>query len=310
MLRKKIHLKDKLLKRKSEYNNIAGFLFISPWLIGFLAFTVIPMIMSLYLSFTKYDILTSPEWVGFRNYSRILFNDSTFRHSIKVTFIFAFISVPIRLIFALFLAVLFNQKRKFVGLYRTIFYIPSIIGGSVAVAVMWRQLFGSRGAVNSLLSIIGINVHMGWVRNPNTAIWTLILLSAWQFGSPMLIFLAGLKQIPNSLYEAAVIDGANWWQKFRKITLPMLSPVIFFNLVMQLISGFMMFTQAYIITEGGPFDRTLVYIMYLFRRAFNFYEMGYASALAWILLAIIAIITVIIFKTAPHWVYYESKGEF
>jgi len=305
-----MEMRGRLKKRKKEYNNLAGFAFISPWLLGFLAFTIIPMIVSFYLSFTKYDILTSPQWVGLRNYYMILFKDTTFRHSIKVTFFFAFVSVPIRLIFALFLAVLFNQKRKFVGLYRTIFYIPSIIGGSVAVAVMWRQLFGSSGALNSLLAVLGLNIRMGWVRNPYTAIWTLILLSAWQFGSPMLIFLAGLKQIPVSLYEAAVIDGANWWQKFGRITLPMLSPVIFFNLIMQLISGFMMFTQSYIITEGGPFDRTLVYIMYLFRRAFSFYEMGYACALAWILLVVIAVITLIVFKTAPHWVYYESKGEF
>lgn len=305
-----MHMKRFFVKKNKEYDNLAGYIFISPWLIGFLAFTIIPMIVSLYLSFTQYDILTPPKWVGLKNYSRILFNDNTFRHSIKVTFFFAFISVPLKLIFALFLAILFNQRRRFVGFYRTIFYIPSIIGGSVAVAVMWRQLFGARGALNSLLSLFGLEVTMGWVRNPQTAIWTLILLAIWQFGSPMLIFLAGLKQIPYSLYEAAVIDGANWWQKFWKITIPMLSPVLFFNLIMQLISGFMMFTQAYIITEGGPFDRTLVYIMYLFRRAFSFYEMGYASALAWILLVVIAIITVIIFRTAPHWVYYESKGEF
>lgn len=302
--------KNNLLRKRNNMNNIAGYIFISPWLIGLLAFTIIPMIMSLYLSFTKYNILTEPEWIGLKNYANILFNDNAFRDSLNITVFFTFVSVPLRLIFALFLAVLFNQKRKLVGLYRTIFYIPSVIGGSVAVAVMWRQIFGSTGALNSLLSVVGIDIYKSWVRNPNTAIWTLILLSAWQFGSPMLIFLAGLKQIPNSLYEAAVIDGSNWWQKFFKITLPMLSPVIFFNLIMQLISGFMMFTQAYIVTEGGPFDRTLVYIMYLFRRAFSYYEMGYASALAWILLIIVGIITIIIFKTAPHWVHYENEGDF
>lgn len=298
------------IKKRNNYNNIAGFTFISPWLIGFISFTIIPMIMSLYLSFTDYNIVSSPVWVGFKNYSTILFNDSTFRNSIQTTFYYTFIAVPLRLAFALLLAVLFNQKRKFIGLYRTIFYIPSIIGGSVAISVMWRKLFGNEGAINALLGLVGIESRIGWIGNPHTAIWTLIILAAWQFGSPMLIFLAGLKQIPNSLYEAAVIDGSNWWQKFARITLPMLSPVIFFNLVMQTISGFMMFTQAYIITDGGPFDRTLVYVLYLFRRAFTYYEMGYASALAWILLTIIAVITIIIFKTAPNWVYYESKGEF
>jgi multiple sugar transport system permease protein len=202
---------------------------------------------------------------------------------------------------------LFVQKRMMVGLYRSLFYIPSLIGGSVAIAVMWRQLFGVEGALNSILIYLGIGKNFGWTSNPKTALWTIILLAAWQFGSPMLIFLAGLKQIPTSLYEAASIDGANWWVRFSRITIPMLSPIIFFNLVMQTILGFMMFTEAYIITKGGPFERTMVYTMYLFTRAFNYYEMGYASALAWILLFILAIITLILFKVAPHWVYYESK---
>lgn len=296
-------------RKITESNNLTGYLYISPWLIGLLAFTLVPMIMSLYYSFTRYDILSAPVWVGLHNYTKIFFNDGTFWNSIKITFFYTFVSVPARLLFALFLAVLFNQNRKFVGAYRTMFYIPSIIGGSVAVAVMWRRLFGATGAINSILNLIGIPSNIGWVSHPDYAIWTLIILAAWQFGSPMLIFLAGLKQIPTSLYEAAVIDGCNWWQKFFKITIPMLSPVIFFNLVMQTISGFMMFTQAYIITEGGPFNRTLVYVYYLFRRAFTYYEMGYASALAWILLLVIAVITLIIFKTAPHWVYYENEGD-
>jgi multiple sugar transport system permease protein len=268
------------------------------------------MIISLFLSFTKYNVISAPQWIGLQNYIDIFFNDNTFWESIKLTFFYTFVSVPLRLMFALFLAVLFNQRRKLVGFYRTVFYIPSVIGGSVAVAVMWRQLFGSSGALNSLLAVLGIDIAISWIGNPETAIWTLIILAAWQFGSPMLIFLAGLKQIPNSLYEPAVIDGCNWWQKFFRITLPMLTPVVFFNLIMQIISGFMMFTQAYIITQGGPFDRTLVYMLYLFRRAFSYYEMGYACALAWILLVVIGIITLVIFKTAPYWVYYESKGEF
>ncbi|MFW6030366.1 MAG: carbohydrate ABC transporter permease, partial [Halanaerobiales bacterium] len=257
-------------KTIKEYDNLAGFIFISPWLIGFISFTIIPMILSLGVSFTRYDVISAPEWIGLKNYIDIFTVDSTFISSIKITFFYTFISVPLRLAFALFLAVLFNQKRKMVGLYRTLFYIPSVIGGSVAVAVMWRQLFGSSGALNSLLNaFFGIDISRSWIRHPQFALWTLIFLAIWQFGSPMLIFLAGLKQIPGSLYEAAIIDGANWGQKFLKITIPMLSPVILFNLIMQIISGFMMFTQAYIITEGGPFDQTLVYVLYLFRRAFS-----------------------------------------
>jgi multiple sugar transport system permease protein len=228
----------------------------------------------------------------------------------KITFSYVLISVPLRLIVALFLAILFAQKRMMVGLYRTLFYIPSLIGGSVAIAVMWRQLFGVEGALNSILMYLGIGKNFGWVTNPKTALWTIILLSAWQFGSPMLIFLAGLKQIPTSLYEAASIDGANWWVRFFRITIPMLSPIIFFNLVMQIISGFLIFTPAYIITAGGPFEKTTVYALYLFIRAFRYYEMGYASALAWVLLFILATVTATLFKIAPHWVYYESKGVF
>jgi multiple sugar transport system permease protein len=303
---------SKIFKRnkRKKHHNLIGYIFITPWLVGFLAFTAIPIVSSLYLSFTHYDMLSSPLWIGLGNYSRILLNDNKFWQSLKITFSYVLISVPLKLIVALFLAILFVQKRMMVGLYRTLFYIPSLIGGSVAIAVMWRQLFGVEGALNSILMYLGIGKNFGWTSNPKTALWTIILLSAWQFGSPMLIFLAGLKQIPTSLYEAASIDGANWWVRFSRITIPMLSPIIFFNLVMQTISSFMMFTEVYIITKGGPFERTMVYSLYLFTRAFSYHDMGYASALAWILLFILAIITFIIFKVAPYWVYYESKVDF
>jgi multiple sugar transport system permease protein len=271
---------------------------------------VIPMVISLYLSFTKYDVLSPASWVGLRNYLEIFTQDAQFINSLKVTFIYVFMEVPFRLAFALFLAVLFVQKRWFVGLYRSVFYIPSLIGGSVAVAVMWRQLFGTYGALNSFLSSMGwMQYPIGWTTHPNTALWSLIVLGVWQFGSPMLIFLAGLKQIPAALYESAAIDGSNWWRTFTRITIPMLSPVIFFNVVMQTINNFMVFTQVYIITNGGPFDRTMVYILYLFRKGFAYHMMGYACALAWILLVIIGVVTVLIFKSSPYWVYYESKGD-
>jgi len=297
--------------KRQKYKNLNGYIFIMPWLLGFLAFIVIPIVLSLYLSFTDYDVLSSPLWIGLGNYSKILFNDNKFWQSIKITVSYVLLSVPLKLIFALFLAILLAQKRIMVGLYRASFYIPSLVGGSVAVAVMWRQLFGTKGVINSILMHIGIvDKYISFISNPKTALWSLILLGAWQFGSPMLIFLAGLKQIPNSLYEAASIDGANWWQRFSRITIPMLSPIIFFNLVMQMISSFIMFTPAYIVTGGGPFEKTMVYTLYTFNCAFKYYRMGYASALAWILLFIMLIFTFIFFKTAPRWVYHETKGIF
>lgn len=298
-------------KSLKENTTLAGYLFISPWLIGFFAFLVIPVIVSLYYSFTEYSLVGSSIFVGLKNYKDIFMTDDRFWQSIKVTFIYTFTALPLRLGFALLLAVLFNQKRKMVGLYRTLFYVPSLIGGSVAISVVWRQLFGYTGALNDVLIGMGILENpIGFVGHPSTSIWTLVLLAAWQFGSPMLIFLAGLKQIPIRLYESAAIDGANWWQKFFRITIPMLTPVIFFNMVMQTIRLFMMFTQAYIITEGGPIDSTLVYVLYLFKQAFAYKSMGYASALAWILLVVLGIITYFIFKTSSYWVYYESEEEF
>ena len=293
------------------YDNLTGYVFISPWLIGFIAFMLVPLIVSLYYSFTEYDMLSQAKWVGIKNYINILSDDDTFWSSLKTTFFYTFVAIPFRLIFALLLAVLFSQKRKFLGVYRAIYYLPSIIGGSVAVSLIWRQLFSSRGALNSFLSLLlGIDYGKSWIGSPDTAIWTIILLAAWQFGSPMLIFVAGLKQIPINLYEAAIIDGSNWWHKFFKITLPMLSPVIFFNLIVQLINGFMMFTEAFIVTGGGPFNKTLVYVLYVFRRCFTYYEMGYGCALSWILLIMVGIVTLIIFKSSKYWVYYESRSDF
>lgn len=287
--------------------DLIGYSFISPWLLGFLAFTIGPMIASLYLSFTNYDLLSSAKWVGLENFIRMFSDDPRFLTALKITFIFVFVSVPLKLAFALFIAVLFNSKRRGVGFYCTVYYIPSIIGGSVAVAVMWKQLFGLKGAMNGILAYFGIQ-GTNWIANPDTALSTLILLVVWQFGSPMLIFLAGLKQIPTELYEAAAVDGATFFSRFVKITLPMLTPVIFFNLVMQMIGGFMTFTQSFLITAGGPLDRTLFYAVYLYEKAFTNFQMGYASAMAWILLVIVAFFTALIFKSSSAWVYYESEG--
>jgi multiple sugar transport system permease protein len=296
--------RSKAKKRRSE--NLTGYLFISPWLICFFVFTVVPIVASFVLSFTEYDILSAPVWVGLDNFKRMLFKDARYWKSVMATFYYVFTAIPLRLAFALLVAILLNNKHRFTPFYRAAFYAPSIIGGSIAVAVMWRQVFGREGLVNFITAFLGIPA-VNWLGNPSTAIWTLIILAIWQFGSPMLIFLAGLKQIPQELYEASSIDGASSVAKFFKITLPMLSPVIFFNLVMQTISGFLVFTQAFIITSGAPLDTTLFYALYLYRRAFETFEMGYASAMAWALLLIIGIFTAITFKFSSYWVYYEQK---
>lgn len=297
-------------KKRHNYDNLVGYICIAPWLIGFLGVTLVPMALSLYLSFTRYDILSPPEWVGLFNYEDMFVYDRLFRQSLGVTFRYALTSVPLRLLFALFLALLLMQKRRGVGFYRALFYVPSVFGTSIAVAVMWRQLFGVNGALNSLLRAMGlIEENIGWLTSPGTALWTLVALAVWQFGSPMLIFLAGLKQIPQSLYEAAMIDGASGVQRFFRVTLPMLTPIIFFNFVVQMINGFMMFTQAFVITGGGPHNQTLLYILYVFRNGFTYYRMGYASALAWVLLVIVGILTAIIFKTSSYWVFYETKED-
>ncbi|TBL80755.1 carbohydrate ABC transporter permease [Paenibacillus thalictri] len=297
-------------KRLKYFNNAAGYAFISPWLIGFFVFSVVPILASLYLAFTKYDILSAPEWIGVKNFTTMFTEDPRYWKSVQATLLFVFIAVPLRLAFALGVAALLNAKLKMVGLFRAAYYLPTLIGGSVAVAVMWRQLFGSQGAFNSFLGLVlGSPVKVSWITHPTTAIISLMLLSVWQFGSAMLIFLAGLKQVPAELYEAATVDGAGAWQRFRRITLPLITPVIFFNLVMGIINGFKVFTEGLIITGGGPFDKTLFYALYLYEKSFRYYEMGYGSAMAWVLLTTIALFTAIIFMTSKHWVYYDSKGD-
>ncbi len=296
----------RLAKSGERQENLVGYLFIAPWLIGFFAFTLIPVLASLYLAFTDYDILTAPTWVGWENFQRMFFADPRFWKAVKATFKFVFIAVPLRLVFAMAVAMLLNTWRKGVSVYRAVYYAPSVVGGSVAIAVMWRQIFGSEGVVNALTALYDIPPTI-WLGDPETAIWTLIILAVWQFGSPMLIFLAGLRQIPTELYEAAEIDGAGGWSRFFSITLPMLSPIILFNLVMQTISGFMVFTQAFIVTSGGPLDTTLFYSLYLYTRAFSDFQMGYASAMAWVLLLIVAFFTALVFKTSSSWVFYETK---
>lgn len=294
------------LSRRQLSTHLSGYLFIAPWLIGFFVFTVIPILASFFLAFTQYDTLSAPVWVGTENFERML-QDPRYWASVKATLYYVMAAIPLRLVFALAVAMLLNSDRRGVGNYRAMFYAPSIVGGSVAVAVMWQQVFGTEGLVNYCLAVVGIP-RVIWLGNPNTAIWTLITLAAWQFGSPMLIFLAGLRQIPASLYEAAAIDGAGALSKFFKITLPMLSPVLFFNLVLQTINGFIAFTQALIVTNNGrPLDTTLLYVLYVYQRAFQNLQMGYGAAMAWVLLIVIAMVTWLLFKSSSSWVFYESK---
>jgi len=293
--------------KRQRRENIAGYLFISPWLIGFVAFAVIPIIMSMYYSLTNYNILGSPVFNGLANFQR-MGSDPLFWKALKVTFTFAFISVPSRLIFAFLLAALFKRASRMIRVYQAAYYLPSLVGGSIAVAVIWRRMFSASGLVNTFLQALGIQSTISWIGNVNTALWVIIFLSIWQFGSSMLIFLAGLRQIPKTYYEAAAIDGAGWAVRFFRITLPQMTPIIFFNLIMQLINGFTVFNQAFIISggKGDPQFSTLVYALYLYLRAFSYHQMGYGSALAWVLVLIIAVFTALLFKTSDRWVYYES----
>lgn len=294
---------SKMNKRK-EY--IIAYLFIAPWLIGFLAFTLWPFLDSLIMSFQRTNLFTS-EFVGLSNYKEMFLDDDKFLKSLFVTIKFVCISVPLKLAFALFIAMLLKGDIKGMHTYRTILYIPSLIGASVAIAAMWTQLFGSKGVVNDFLNLFGIE-GTSWIANPSTALNVLVILYVWQFGSSMVIFLSGLKNIPNSLYEACRVDGGNKFNSFFHITLPMLSPIILFNLVLQTIGSFQVFTQAYLITRGGPINETLFMVLYIYNKAFIGSQMGYASAMSWALLLVIVISTALIFLTSRYWVYYESAG--
>ncbi len=294
------------LNRWLNRESVAGVVFSLPFIIGFLLFLAVPMGLSLIYSFSDYDILSPARFAGFSNYIRIFTHDQTFISSVKATFYFALVSVPLRLVFALIVALILVRPTKAVGFYRAAYYLPSIIGGSVAISVLWRRMFAVDGVVNSLLGLIGIPSNLPWLSNTRTAIWTLIILAVWQFGSSMLIFLASLKQIPASLYEAAEIDGASGWRTFFNVTLPLLTPTIFFNLVMQTINGFLAFTQSLIITDGRPLNTTLFYAVYMYRQAFQYGNAGYAAALAWVMLAFIGLLTFILFRTKKYWVYQQD----
>ncbi|HQZ12443.1 MAG TPA: sugar ABC transporter permease [Devosia sp.] len=287
--------------------NLAAYTFLLPWLVGFFCLAVGPIVSSLYLSFTDYDAVQPPQWIGAENYA-FMVEDRRFWKALQVTFTFVFISVPAKLIFALAVAMILDKGVRAIGWYRALFYLPSILGGSIAVAVLWRQLFESDGLINTLLGAVGID-GPNWLSDPRYSLTTIIVLAVWQFGSPMLIFLAGLRAIPQELYEAAEIDAAGKVRRFFAITLPLLAPVIFFNLVLQMIEAFKSFSGAYVISggKGAPLDSLLFFTVYLYNEAFSYFRMGYASALAWVLLLIIAAFTAIAFWTSRYWVHYENE---
>lgn len=291
--------------RKYIYNK-EGYAFLTPWLLGFILFTAIPMILSFYFSFTQYDVLTPPKWVGLRNYIDMA-KDPRVHKSLQVTFTYVGLGVPLQVIFALFVAILLNRDRPGIRAYRAIYYLPSLFGGSVAVAILWRQVFNKEGLINQFLALLGVE-GKNWIASPETALYTLIILLIWQFGSSMVIFLSGLKQISKEYYEAAMIDGAGRIRMLFSITLPLLTPLIFFNLVMGIINAFQAFTPAYIISggTGAPVDSTLFYTLYLYIKGFQHFSMGYASALAWVLLVIISIMTALMFLLSRFWVHYEE----
>ncbi|HVH22958.1 MAG TPA: sugar ABC transporter permease [Pseudonocardia sp.] len=294
-------------RRRSLHNDdkaAAGFLL--PWGLGLLLITIGPMVASLYLSFTKFNLLQPPVWIGLGNYTR-MFADPRLLNSLGVTFSYVFISVPLQLALALALALLLDKGVRGLAVYRSVYYLPSLLGSSVAIAILWKRLFGADGLLNQFLGIFGIE-GQAWISDPTTALGTLITLNVWTFGAPMVIFLAGLRQIPTMYYEAATVDGAGKIRQFWSITLPLLSPIIFFNLVLQVIHSFQSFTQAFVVSggNGGPADSTMFYTLYLYLRGFGQLQMGYASAMAWVLLLIVGVLTAINFYFSKRWVFYDD----
>jgi multiple sugar transport system permease protein len=292
-------------RKKKDLGRFAPYLFLAPWFAGLVLITAGPILASAYLAFTDYSLIGAPEWTGLANFER-MFNDPRFYQSLKVTFLYVGISVPLQLAFALFLAMILDRGLRGLALYRSVYYLPSLLGGSVAIAILWRQIFGAEGLLNGVLRFLGADNPPGWVSDPDYALGTLIILNVWTFGAPMVIFLAGLRQIPTMYYEAASLDGAGKVRQFFKVTLPLLSPIIFFNLVLQVIHAFQSFTQAFIVSggTGGPADSTLFYTLYLYQRGFGNFDMGYASALAWFLLLIVGGLTAINFIASKYWVFY------
>ncbi|MAO81930.1 MAG: ABC transporter permease [Nocardioides sp.] len=295
-------------RRGRRRGSLVAFVFLAPWILGLLTLTIGPMLYSLYLSFTDYNLLApAANWIGFDNYVRLFTSDPRAIQSMVVTVTYVLIAVPAILIVSMLVALLLNSKIGFLTGYRALFYLPSLLGASVAVAALWRVVWGDEGMVNEVLGLFGIE-HGSWVGDPDTALMTLIVLAVWTFGSTMIIFLAGLRQVPHELYEAAQVDGAGRVRQFFSITVPLMTPIIFFNALMVTINTFQAFTQAYVVSggTGGPADSTLFYTLYLYQQGFSQLNMGYASALAWVLVVALGILTAIFFATSRFWVHYED----
>ncbi|WP_245991263.1 carbohydrate ABC transporter permease [Bogoriella caseilytica] len=294
-------------RRDKNRHTLSGHLFLSPWILGFVALTAGPVLASLYLAFTRYNLLSPPSWAGLDNFVR-MFSDPHFLNSAQVTIIYVFVSVPLQLALALFLAVVLDKGLRGLAIYRSGYYLPSLLGASVAVAVLWRRIFGYDGLLNGVLDIFGVE-PTSWLQNTSTALGTLIVLNVWTFGSPMIIFLAGLRQIPHDLYESALLDGAGAIRRFWSITVPMLTPMIFFNLIIQFINAFQAFTPSYVVSggTGGPNGSTMFYTLYLYIQGFRNFDMGYAAALGWVLLIAIAVLTAINFIASRYWVFYADE---
>ncbi len=283
--------------------NLVGYAFISPWLIGFCLFTAFPFLASIYFSFTRYNVVSPPVWVGTANYQVLLTSDPLFWKSLKVTLYYAALAIPLGVVAGVSLALLLNLEVKGMSVFRTIFFLPSIVP-SVASSVVFMWILNPQmGLINGLLRRFGI-LGPAWLQDTDWALRSIVFMSLWGVGGSMVIYLAGLKEIPAHLYEAAMIDGATTFHRMRHITLPMLTPVIFFNLVMGIIGTFQVFTEAYIMTQGGPEDSTLFYALYLFQRAWRYLDMGYASAMAWILFIVIMTVTGIVYRSQKRWVHY------
>lgn len=296
-----------MISNKMKSKRYVGLLYIAPWLLGFLIFQLYPFIASFCYSFTDYTLLNQPQFVGLKNYLTLFTTDNQFLSTMKITGFYALLSVPLKLAFALFIAILLNAKIKGIGIYRSLYYLPSILGGSVAVSVLWRVIFMKDGMINHFIGLLGLG-PVNWLTDAKLALITLSLLQVWQFGSAMVIFLAALKGIPAELYEAASIDGSGKWNQFLHITLPQISSVVFFNLIMQSIQALQNFTSAFVITGGGPMKRTYIIGMKLYDDAFRFYKVGYACAESWILFLVILALTLLVFKSSDAWVYYADEG--
>jgi oligogalacturonide transport system permease protein len=292
-------------------NRTSGLLYLSPYLIGLAVFTLFPFVASLLLSFSDYrlqDPIGATHLIGVENYSAML-HDRTFAKSLVVTLIYVFVTVPLKLAVALLIAFVLNFRLRATRAFRTAYYLPSILGGSVAIAVVWRYVFAGDGLLNQALASVGAD-PVNWLGEPAYAMFSIVLLRLWQFGSAMVIFLAGLQGIPTDLYEAARLDGASPWQVFRGITLPLLTPVIFFNFIMQVIQAFQEFNGPYVITGGGPLKATYLLPLMIYEEAFKYFEVGYASALSWALFVLVAIFTALAFRSSKHWVFYaQERGQ-